>query len=525
MITFHEAKDGNTTCTTENIHLHSAYSPIQEAKRFSDSLESPFIPKAIIIIEPCISYCADFIKEKFPDCKIAAIRFSSDFKKYDSHFDKIFNLDDLESNPDLILEYFGEEMLCACFIASWPPSEKAFQKQLAKTVEILKIQIQKARDILGTRSFFASRWILNTINFAKNIKKLQDEGKTYEITSGNAPVIIAASGPSLKNVLPTLKKLQDENKNYFLIAASSAYMTLKKHGIKIDLCITTDGGFYAKKHIEIPGLSDDSTVWAVASEGAFPKNFFAKKKILPLSYQDGVEKEILDTFGVKAQKIERNGTVSGTALKFAKSITQGEIFLLGLDLGPTNAYQHTQPNAIDCENEAKQNRLATKETHLARSRFSSKNSLSIYEQWFSGLKESEVKNVYRIKENHEFSNKLGRIQEKNAKFLEDTIKKHNEHNEKTNITLNKTSKTVYNNIKFYPQSKDFSDTVYKNTTKPSIHQSFLQPVYNIIQNNFVDIFPLENVLFSREKNAGKRSEFELKLKEKEENLVRKIRTL
>ena len=66
-ITIQKAKNGEDTAIIDGHFLHSNYAPLKEAERFAENLSLPYTPSSIIITEPGLSYCADFIRKKIPD--------------------------------------------------------------------------------------------------------------------------------------------------------------------------------------------------------------------------------------------------------------------------------------------------------------------------------------------------------------------------------------------------------------------------------------------------------------------------
>ena len=60
--------------------------------------------------------------------------------------------------------------------------------------------------------------------------------------------MIIASGPSLQVALSSIRKNQA---SYFLIVLSSAIKCCFENNIIPDLCISTDGGYWAKEHLKI----------------------------------------------------------------------------------------------------------------------------------------------------------------------------------------------------------------------------------------------------------------------------------
>lgn len=402
---FFETKDGNLTCKLNSVYMHSAYSPVKEAERFVQNIKAPFNPEVIFIIEPCISYCAPFLKKQFPKAKICAIRLSPDFSSYDKEFDLVF-YNSKYSSPDDFCNYlfnsFGENTLAFSLIFSWEPAGRVFQDEIFSILKAYKSLIQKCHSILRTRSFFEKRWIQNSIDIVSNLKNIFTfSGK------GNCPVIVCASGPSLEKAIPVIKR-----NNFFVLAVSSAITPLLANGITPDLCLSTDGGFWAKKHLDIL-KKHPSVKLALAVEGNCPKNILRKSPVMPLIYSDGVESEIYRATGIYSFEALRCGTVSGTALNLAQKLTTGNIYFAGLDLSPSKGFQHFQPNALETAPSSLDKKLSSKEKRLCSSGFSNQaDSLKIYEDWFRNClspKDTAGRNYFRVIENPK--NKLGLIKD------------------------------------------------------------------------------------------------------------------
>ena len=90
-ITIQKAKNGEETALADNHFLHSNYAPLKEAERYVQNLNPPYNPSLIIISEPALSYCADFLRQRFPAAKIGVIRYIRDFSIYNSRFDFVLN--------------------------------------------------------------------------------------------------------------------------------------------------------------------------------------------------------------------------------------------------------------------------------------------------------------------------------------------------------------------------------------------------------------------------------------------------
>lgn len=413
MLNFENSRTGDLTCSFQGRYLHSKYNPQNEGEKFAQNIEADFSPSCLFILEPALSYSAPFLKKKFPEAEICAIRFTEAFSKSDSLWDKVFYLHKNQIPlSEQLFNTFGEEKLCASLTFDWAPSKQVFAEDNMEAWKEIKTAIIKARNVITTRAYFSKRWLKNALIFAQNVTH------TYKIKKGKAPILLTASGPSLESSIPFIKAFRD---SFFLLAVSSSLMPLVKNNIMPDLVISSDGGYWAKKHIDLPNL-DKEIPFALECESAVPKKILHEKKIIPLAYEDGIGKGLLDKTGCPYTLSQRNGTVAGTALELALNLTSGNIYICGLDQAPSPAFQHTQPNALENDNAKKDFRLRNKETRVTKSRFNSENALEIYRNWFITNSDYFSKRVFRLSDNFSYSFSLGKISEVNWQYFENREK-------------------------------------------------------------------------------------------------------
>ena len=400
-VEFFSAKDGSQSAKANGLSLHSAYNPKSEAERFAQNLEADFIPSCVVLIEGALGYCAPCIRKRFPNAKVGVIRFSNDFSGSDRLFDFSLPLESRAALSERLFDILGEENLFQCLFFEWPPSAKIWPEQTKEAWLQIKAAMEKAKSVLATREYFGKRWIKNKILFFTKIRR------AAAIEKISRPVLICASGPSLEDAIPSIKKNREK---LFVCALSSSIGVLERFKIEPDVCMSADGGYWAKKHLEILEKDFLKSPLILSSESACPSPLFEKKFIVPLCYDDDVlSKKIFDSLGIKYLPGKRNGTVSGSALDLFLEISCGPIFFCGLDLqsGPKN--NHARPNALDNESDSKDFRLRPKALRAAKG--SLKNpSLEIYADWFSN-KSLGGKKVYRIKGAEGFKRSLGQIKD------------------------------------------------------------------------------------------------------------------
>lgn len=387
---FKDSKDGNLTCSLGSINLHSSFNPLKEAERFIDLLSVSYSPSHIIITGACLGYVEPYLRSRFPQAKIISIQYSKEFSKYEGKWDKAFIFTE-QSDINLINEelfsFIGEEKLFSTYFISWKASEKAWPDLASTLWASFKDLLGKAESVISTRAYFNKRWFKNSINFFTNANKICQPEKT------DKAVIITASGPSLASTLPFLKENRD---SYILLSASSSILPLLKNGIIPDFCISTDGGWWAKKHLEPLLRINKAIPLIIPPEAAVPKKILSTMPLVPLSYGDFPDKYLFDATKTPFIKGTRNGTVSGSAALLALSMTSGPVFFCGLDLAISNKYQHTQPNALELINSQKDKRTSPLETRCASSSLSGSSSLSIYRNWFSSRDNKFYERIFRL---------------------------------------------------------------------------------------------------------------------------------
>lgn len=379
-VRFETASNGEQTCSAGGFRLHSSYNPSREAGRFASNAECSFNPRYILVTGPALSYCADFLKKRFPGAELCCIRFSKEFHETDSKWHAVFcafdKADPEKENRRLSEElfgYMGDEGISSCLFLSWKPSELPFKELSEFAWKEIKKAAVKSKSVLATRTYFSRRWARNALRFALFVKN------TAVLRRGNSAVIVCASGPSLKQSIPFIKQFRER---FFLIAVSSALSAMRRYGISPDLCISTDGGYWAKLHLSFP-LQNSRIPLALPAEGSCFASVLSKTPVVPLFYGDGCSQAVLESTGFQGMKALRNGSVSGTAAMLALSLTEGPVFFCGLDLSSSKGFFHIQPNELDKRNSAFDSRLNTAETRAAAASAASLSSTEIYRSWFS----------------------------------------------------------------------------------------------------------------------------------------------
>lgn len=487
---YSKAKNQTLTCSYNGTHLHSLYNPDIESLRFVQNINLDFIPQNIIVIEPALSYCYTHLKERFKSTRLFAIRFLENIDSLHK-FEKEFLFKNFHQLKNDLFNYFGEEGLLNSHFISWQPSAKAFSNLDTQVWNLIKELLKESQNILATRQFFAKRWIKNKINFFLHITKYSS------IKRITLPVLICASGPSLKS---SLKIIQEKQASFFIISCSSATNVLLKNKIIPDLCISTDGGFWAKKHLTTLLKYENDIPLAITSEANILQKLFYKNTIIPLAYDDNFDKQVFDNFDIEYLLAKQNGTISGTALELALSLTKEKILFCGLDLEQSKTFCHTQPNELELQAAQYDKRISTKETRIIKQNLNNE-SIKIYRNWFIENSSRFCSRVFRISENYNFINSLGNIQD---------------------ISWTKYFKTFDNkNYCSINKKSFFKDEVFFKSSKEKIKKDFIGLLEN---DDFIKLyFPADYIMINRTIDIDKKQEYQNQLNKKIEDLRTKIK--
>lgn len=406
-ISIETAKNASQTCIVDGRFLHSKYNPENEAKSFVSNIDCNFCPSCIIITGASLPYTIPFFKEKFPNTPVYSIQYNNFFIKY-KEWDASFlctESTNIEQFTEVLYSTIGENNLCAPLVLSWKASENIFIKESDIAWKSIKLLLQKTRDIVTTRSYFCMPWLKNSIRFCAFTKNF------VTIKPIQKSVLLVASGFSLKNSITLIKK----NRNsFFILAVSSAICTLTENNIIPDLCISTDGGYYAKNHLDILISLHKKGIdipLAISTESNVPNYILEHCPIVPLTFNDGIESILLNICKIPSTSAERNGTVSGTASIFAQQLTTKNVYACGLDLANSNGYSHCQPNAHEKINNLKDFRLSPLENRICpKPRTNELSPMDIYRQWFETRNESFSNRFFRLSTDG-YTNKLGTIKD------------------------------------------------------------------------------------------------------------------
>ncbi len=390
-----------TEPTERPVRLHSARDPHKEAHRYISSLPELRGSRVVVVTEPGESYLATALRDLHPEARIVAVRYGDTrFLDSDQLWDAVWRPGFGVSLATFLFSLLTEEILPQTAFVAWKPSDGYWPAESSAAWAEIAAVMRTQRSVLQTRVHFGPRWLSNSVRNAIL------SGSVVADEPIRVPCVITASGPTLARLFPF-----ENRDSFFVIALSSSLTAVLARGITPDLCITTDGGYWANRHIaNIP----PNVPVAFPLEAALPSRVLGSNRLLVFDYGSPLERALFSLSGVRGTPAEQSGTVAGTAALYALSRSDREVFAAGLDLAPGSARNHCMPHAFDGIVESSSSRVFPISQNLYE-RASSAAALEIYARWFSSRTGDFAKRFFRI---NPAQSSLGGIREADRSLVE-----------------------------------------------------------------------------------------------------------
>ncbi len=342
MLEFFKSRKGLITCSFNNNLLHSSYDPLKEAEKYVKLKlqETDTEPSVIIILYPGLNYIYDCLIKKYPETKYIILHaskqmFENNISKYSNNNVYAWHPEINEINKKDLYSYLksviDEIDLKGLLLFDWTPVFKSFPDSSEFISNCVSRVIREYNGNINTTNYFGKRYFSNIIKNALSLDKTivyKDTGK---------PVFITSSGPTLEKSADLIKNNRDK---IFLLALSSSLSFLIENNIEPDLLLTTDPGFYSTYHLRKKSQGNFTTAAPLTSYHLENCN----KPLFLLNQNTLQEKFFLSNFPLKYSDIQQNGTVSGSALHLALSISSYPVFFAGLDFCSSDIKSHCMPN-------------------------------------------------------------------------------------------------------------------------------------------------------------------------------------
>jgi len=378
--------------------------------RYIDSLNLKSGLKCFILIEPGLGYIIPVLQERFKDSKIIALHAASApllphvGEGETSAVQTLYSADPAEINKFLEAN-IPEIDVSLINIIEWRPSLNFYKEEYVKLLSHVVDFIKRADAENRTTAAFGKRWVKN---FLKNLGNVNTT-LLYKQTA--IPVIVTGSGPSLEQALPVIKEAQD---SCLIIAASSSVMALSAAGITADIVIATDGGPWALRHLYSCYRGTNTNALAVNLSAALPSQV-SRTPALLLNDGSFWQSIILHELALPSVLIPQKGTVTATAVELAMILSEGYIYLAGMDFSVNDIRTHVRPYGFDSMFLGRAGRFAPfySESFTRSTLIRQGASMDIYAAWFKSQLGSWPKRIFSIGKSKVFEEAVPAKQAKN----------------------------------------------------------------------------------------------------------------
>jgi hypothetical protein len=381
--------------------LHSRYNPPGEAEKYINSLHFREGVRFFILLEPGLGYTAEALRKKFPDSVILRIHVSDFFA---SHNKGAAACPAWSPGSGTTLLRFLEDHIpdteaASVALVEWRPSRTAFGGAYARLCAETVEHIKRADANKRTVEKFGKRWFNNVF---KNLAILT---KAPRYRPFDAPLAVAAAGPSLEEALPLLGEARKKS-SLFILAVSSAAPALLAADLPPDLILSSDGGNWALLHLYEALRKPARAVFAAALTAALPSQF-AALPWLPISDGSLWQNTLLQSMGLPYASFPQRGTVTAAALDLAFRLCRGQVYIAGADLARRDLRTHARPHSFERLLTEKADRLnpAYSQSFFRASAPAFSGSHGIYAQWFARQMDAYPDRLFSLGNNNAVFNK------------------------------------------------------------------------------------------------------------------------
>jgi len=395
MFTTKIARSGELTLFINGKAVHSLYDPESEADAFLKKQNFKSIPQIFILIGPGLGYLKKSVIKFYPNAYILSLHLDKWIFKQASKIGDNWIYNDktnLERKLSLAIPDF---LLSKTTIIKWLPCTKEFPIRTKYVEARIQQFFLERKGTIFTTGYFGRKWIRNA--YYNYLKK----NKLLKINTIDLPILIAASGPSLRESINIMQNYRDK---FILAALPSSLAALNDSNIRPDFIFHTDPGFWANEHLKHILETDIPIIMPLTS--SFKSNM--ENPVIYINQGSFLENLLL---GNSFLQVPSHGTVAGTAYLFFRKITDKPIVFLGLDFCFNDVMEHVTPHSFDIIYNLIQNRF-NGYLHLLyeKQQFISTKALLTYSGWFNN--KSRLSNAYRYNATNIITNGLMTIDSK-----------------------------------------------------------------------------------------------------------------
>jgi hypothetical protein len=326
-------------CTmTAHHQFHSRYDPVLEAERFLLLKIGNKRPAIFFIIGGGINYIGLAVSRLFPGALRVSLQPCDDFKGSE------IDLPDFSWYPScgrsissVITDALARgHQAGGVSVIEWPAVVSCFPLISEEIRKTIKNTLESTSSGLATSSFWARRWLRNSIRFVNAVSHFAI------IEPGTSTIVIACAGPSLTSEMEAIRAL---GQSITLWSLASAVPALRAIELEPELIISTDPGFWNGEHLRC--LLERTCPLAFAPSSYAQISVLKSTPIIPLD--TGL---VFETAAIKASanegiKASASGSALGTALSLALSMTSERAIIVGYDLAARGIDDHVRPYPFD----------------------------------------------------------------------------------------------------------------------------------------------------------------------------------
>jgi hypothetical protein len=341
MLEIRTARSGEQTARVEGTYIHSPYDPVKEARRFiRQSLRAQY-PSLIILLGAGLGYLYAELRRALPSARIVLVFYHEALPGAFRHPlppGSYWHPGAGQSLLGFLRCQVHELEAEGLLTLEWPPSARIFARRSMKANQAIHQLIREIRGTLVTTSALGRLWLKNSLF---NFIGIDEVFPAAWGRSGRAPVVIAASGPTLQEGIDFLAL---HRRKIELWALPSSLLFLLSRGLRPDTVILTDPGYYAFSHLQCAKAQQiHLTMPLTAARGSWRID----ARVSLLNQDTPFERLLLERAGYPAPAVPAQGTVSATALLLALRLRSAPVIFVGLDFCYRDIFSHARPNNFE----------------------------------------------------------------------------------------------------------------------------------------------------------------------------------
>jgi len=400
--------------------LHSRYNPQGEADRYIDSLSLNEKIRFFILIEPGLGYMVAPLKRKAPEAKVIALHAEKPRQTPAAQeppaqwppvpADSQWYPETGVSVQEFLEAEIPDSQALEIRLLEWRPALNVYGHKYRALVEEAAAFIKRSDANARTTKAFGSRWFKNFFRNLSIIKTVISPvcSVNDNMLKASLPFLVTGAGPGLEDAIPIVKRaVKNESApgGLFILASSSSIAALEANDLIPDLVLSTDGSNWARLHLynffRNNSEKKETRPLAAALTAALPSQCGALP-VLVISDGSFWQTTILRGLQIPFIALPQRGTVTAAALDLAFALTDGQIYIAGMDLANRDIRSHARPYGFDNIIEEKASRVnpAYSQTYKRSSMIKEGGSYGIYAGWFEKQLSFYPRPLYSIGKNN-----------------------------------------------------------------------------------------------------------------------------